>query len=137
MGPLGLSRALANAGEQWSLRNKVRLDFQSTLMPDEHFSETITNTVYRVIMEGLTNVQRHAHASRVSLVLSRQKTTLNVVLEDNGCGFAPEEILERRSMSQQLGLIGMRERLEMVNGSMEIESAPGKGTTLYFHLPIP
>lgn len=133
---LGLATALANASEQWSRQHQIPLDFQSTLKPDERFSEAITNTVYRVIQEGLNNILRHARATRVSVVLSHQRSFLSVMLEDDGCGFDPDEIYERRSGRQPIGLIGMKERVELVKGSLEIESMPGKGTTLYIHIPI-
>jgi signal transduction histidine kinase len=97
----------------------------------------VETAIYRVVQEALTNVARHARASRVSVILERRRAThspgeaLVAVIEDDGAGFDVEEALARG----RLGLLGMRERVEMLGGSLTIESAPGAGTTIVVEAP--
>jgi|GEM_PF-781570 len=97
----------------------------------------VETAIYRVVQEALTNVARHASAGRVSVILERRRAThapgeaLVAVIEDDGAGFDVEEALARG----RLGLLGMRERVEMLGGSLTIESAPGAGTTVVVEAP--
>ena len=88
--------------------------------------------VYRIVQEGLTNVVKHADAKHVSVVLSRKKGAVTAVIEDDGRGFS-----EGLPADGGLGLVGMRERVALVNGRFEIESAKGAGTTLVAEVPVP
>jgi signal transduction histidine kinase len=95
----------------------------------------VETTLYRVVQEALTNVLKHASASRVSLVLERHDGTVRGVLEDDGVGFDVEQVLGRSEKARRLGVRGMRERVALLGGELEIESAPGNGTSLYIRLP--
>jgi signal transduction histidine kinase len=86
-----------------------------------------------VVQEALTNVQRHARARRVSLVLQRTPEGVAAVVEDDGAGFDPGAALQA---SGRLGLLGMRERVELVAGHLTVESAPGGGTTVIARIPL-
>jgi PAS domain S-box-containing protein len=91
--------------------------------------------LYRVAQEALNNVAHHAQATRVEVSLQRLPRALLLQIKDNGCAFDVESALKPKK-NRRLGLIGMRERLEMVNGQFAIESAPGKGTTILAQIPF-
>jgi signal transduction histidine kinase len=83
------------------------------------------------VQEALTNVARHAQASHVGVLLECRGGRLVVIVEDDGVGCDPQTALQ----SGRLGLLGMRERAEMLGGSLELESTPGAGTTLFVEVP--
>ena len=84
-----------------------------------------------MIQEALTNVARHARATRVSVIVEHDATHLMALVEDDGQGFEPE----LRADNNKLGLLGMYERLSLVGGTLQIESGPGSGTTLRTRIP--
>lgn len=92
-------------------------------------------TLFRVAQEALLNVSRHAQASRVDVRIEQQPGGICMKIADDGASFEVERVMRARA-SQHLGLIGMRERLEMIGGSFAIESAPGRGTTVTAQIPI-
>ncbi|NLG27828.1 MAG: sensor histidine kinase, partial [Chloroflexi bacterium] len=87
--------------------------------------------VYRVVQEALTNVARHAEATRVDVVLTRRDGRVIAIVEDDGAGFDPSGAGD----GQGLGLVGMRERAELLGGTLTVESSPGQGTTIYLEVP--
>jgi signal transduction histidine kinase len=89
--------------------------------------------LYRIVQEALTNAARHAHATRVDVLLERRGDQIVIVVEDNGVGF--EADLARLAQSGHLGLVGMQERAEMLGGSLVIESTAGAGTTIVVEVP--
>ena len=91
--------------------------------------------LYRVAQEALTNVARHAKASRVNITIEKLPNRICMKLADDGKSFRVERVLQSRK-GKHLGLLGMRERLEMVGGSLSVESAPGKGTTITAEIPF-
>ena len=98
--------------------------------------DTDTRTVlYRVAQEALTNVARHAQASRVEASIERRPKAVRMQIKDNGKSFDVERLL-RGGKSKRLGLLGMRERVEMVGGKFTVESAPGQGTTIKAQIPF-
>jgi signal transduction histidine kinase len=100
------------------------------------FSKLALMTLYRAVQEGLTNVQKHSSASQVTIQVDLGEHDVCVTLGDNGCGFDPA-ILERLGAGRDdhFGLRGMQERLELVGGSIGLESAPGRGTLLVITAP--
>lgn len=91
--------------------------------------------LYRVAQEALTNVVRHARASQVRITICTVANVIQMEIGDNGRAFQVRKALATSS-SKRLGLIGMRERIEMVGGSLLISSAPGRGTTVRASIPI-
>ncbi len=91
----------------------------------------VETAIFRIIQESLTNVVSHAHASRVDVLLNRHNHGLVMIVEDDGVGFLPSS----PGLESHLGLFGMRERVEMLGGSLVIESSPGKGTTVKAEVP--
>ena len=92
-------------------------------------------TLYRITQEALTNVARHAHASVVEISLRKLPGALRLTIRDNGQAFDVVRVLRAKQYGH-LGVLGMRERVEMVNGQFSIESAPGQGTTISAQIPL-
>ena len=101
----------------------------------EALSITKRTVLYRTAQEALTNVERHAQASRVEVGIRRLPKAVHMRVKDDGKSFDVEQVWQGRQ-SQHLGLLGMRERVEMVGGTFMIESAPGKGTAVDVQLPF-
>ena len=91
--------------------------------------------LYRVALEALNNAARHAQASRVEVRIQKYGDAICMSITDNGKGFQVERVLHAKK-GKRLGLLGMRERLEMVGGNFTIDSAPGKGTTVQAEIPL-
>jgi hypothetical protein len=98
----------------------------------EHLSKTVSTTVYRAIQESLTNIARHSGAKHAWIVLAAENGGLEVEVEDDGRGIAPEDLAKARS----LGLKGMRERIAFIGGSFEVARAPRGGTRLRIRVPL-
>jgi signal transduction histidine kinase len=107
---------------------EVDLDYESGDAEFRHAIE-IESTVYRLVQEALTNVGKHAGATRVEVAVSDRDGEIAITVRDDGGGFDP------RAGSSGFGLLGMRERLALVHGSLDIESAPGAGTVLRASIP--
>jgi signal transduction histidine kinase len=90
--------------------------------------------LFRVAQEALTNVARHARASRVEVTIQKLPNRICMKIKDDGKSFSVERTLHS-VRGKRLGLLGMRERLEMIGGSFAVESAPGKGTTIVAEIP--
>lgn len=91
--------------------------------------------LYRVAQEALTNVARHAEASRADVTLRKVRHSVQLWVRDDGKSFDAERILHARKI-RRMGLLGMRERVEMVGGVFAVESAPGKGTCIQATIPF-
>jgi PAS domain S-box-containing protein len=133
---LGLRLALQAHMEEWSQRYGIECDFHAVGVDGERFAAEVETTVYRSVQEGLNNVAKHAGATRVSLVLERRGGVVATILEDDGRGFDVEATLASPEKARRLGLRGMRERVALLGGELEIESAEGAGTTLYVRIPL-
>ena len=91
--------------------------------------------LYRVAQEALNNVARHAQATQAEVKIEQMNGTISMKIKDNGKGFQEERVLHAKK-SRRLGLLGMRERLEMVGGGFAVTSTPGKGTTVVAQIPL-
>lgn len=128
---VGLGAAVAQLVAEWTARVGVPVDYQATGLEPERLPAELETTLYRVVQEALTNVAKHARAGRVAVVLTRLGDEATAVVEDDGGGFDPATAGKGR-----LGLVGMRERLALVGGTLEVESAPGSGTTVIARVPL-
>jgi signal transduction histidine kinase len=91
--------------------------------------------LYRVAQEALTNIARHAQASRGEVIIERLANDVRMQIKDNGKSFDVERVLRSKRI-RRLGLLGMRERVEMIGGRFMVESAPGQGTTIQAQIPF-
>ena len=131
---LGLVAALRWYVDRYSQRTglagHLRLDSEKI-----HVDPEIGTVCFRVLQEALTNIARHARASRYDVELLKNSCGLELVIRDDGCGFEPSRALRAASRGANLGLTGMIERVESVGGTIEIISAPGKGTEIQVSFP--
>jgi two-component system, NarL family, sensor histidine kinase UhpB len=135
---LGLASALANYIFEWSAQYRIEADFHCGEPGLDRLPEEIRTTIYRVVQEGLTNIAKHARQpAGVSIVIERVGATLRLLIEDDGCGFDASPAQERAGeRNGSLGLAGMRERLALIGGELEIESSIGGGTTVLARIPL-
>jgi len=127
---LGLVAALRQYVEAVSDKHGLVVQFE-TVGFDDRLPSDVETALYRIVQEALTNVIRHARATRVDVLLEQRGDKLIVIVEDNGVGFDPFAAMQ----SGRLGLFGMRERIEMLAGTLVLESAAGAGTTLLVEVP--
>ncbi len=132
---LGLHTALVNYAEEWSSRSEVEVDLHSTGL-EQRLPPPVETALYRIVQEALTNVLKHARARHVSLILQRSPDQMLVVLEDDGTGFESEGELPAAGAGGRLGMLGMRERAELVGGTLTVESTPGRGTAIFVRVPL-
>jgi signal transduction histidine kinase len=133
----GLYTTLVNYIEEWSERSGVGVDFHSSGLEEERLPSPIETALYRMVQEGLTNVLKHAQARRVSLIARRSSDHVLAILEDDGRGFNVDVLNGAGGPRGRLGLLGMRERVLLVGGTLTIESTPGGGTTIFARIPLP
>ena len=103
---LGLHTTLVNYVEAWSERSGVEVDFHSIGVDAERLPGQLETALYRIVQEGLTNVVKHAHARRISLILNRSATHVRAILEDDGCGFDAEKGMNSAARSGPIGSAG-------------------------------
>ena len=133
---LGLETTLVNHVEEWSERSGVEVDFHSSGLEKRRLPAAIETALYRIVQEGLTNVLKHAKARHVSVILQRSSDQVSVIIEDDGQGFVVEPVPGPSVASRHLGLLGMKERVAMVGGTLTIESSVGEGTTVFVRIPL-
>lgn len=131
---LGLVPALRAYVKGYQARTAIAVDLAS-FGADRRFAPAFEVAVYRLVQECLTNVEKHAAATRVWITLECRGQELKVTVKDNGVGFDPARVQE--TPHRGFGLRGMRERAELVSGRMEIQSSPGQGTRVQFTFPLP
>ena len=117
-----LARETASSGVQAAVRAEQVPD---AIPPD------VTLCLYRVAQEALTNVIKHAHATRVDVVLEGNREAVTLVIEDDGVGF---DAAANKTLTG-IGLVGMRERAALIGAALQVESTAGKGTTIYLRYP--
>jgi PAS domain S-box-containing protein len=133
---LGLQAALANYAEGWSERSGIEVDFHGAGLDGVRLPALIETALYRVVQEALTNVLKHSAARRVSVVLQRSPGQAVAVVEDDGRGFDVDSDPATGTAERRLGLLGMRERVALVGGTLTVESDVGRGTTVIARVPI-
>jgi signal transduction histidine kinase len=131
---LGLEAAIANYLEKWSDRFNLEVDFAGNLRR-RRLSPPVEITLYRVLQEAMTNVAKHANAIKISVVLEADIGEARLIVEDDGTGFVQEHCGAADAQTSGYGLLGMRERLALVGGSLVIEASPGHGTALFCRIP--
>jgi signal transduction histidine kinase len=132
---LGLDSALERFCRDFAQRTKLVVEYSGTKLP--RLPETISMTFYRLLQEALTNVVRHAQAQKVQVALNVDGQKLTLLVNDDGKGFDMYNTLSASARSQGMGLLGMRERVELLGGSLEIETKIGQGTRLCASIRLP
>jgi signal transduction histidine kinase len=126
----GLVPALERLTESFAEQTGIRVDFRSAL-GETRLASDVETALYRVVQESLTNIVKHASARNVSVSLARRESAVAAVIEDDGAGFD-----QRAVRDDAVGLLGMRERLALLDGRLEVESRSGAGTTIVAEVPL-
>jgi signal transduction histidine kinase len=130
---IGLVAALEFLGASVEKRRGIVVTVDAG--PLRKLAPTIETTIYRVVQEALNNVTRHAQAARATIQIRRMTNALHCLIQDNGVGFDVDAVLARRG-DTGMGLIGMRERLGILGGWVDVRSAPGRGTDVEVVIPL-
>jgi PAS domain S-box-containing protein len=125
---LGLRAALANYVQSWSGRVGINATLHTAGLLDDRLPSHVETALYRIAQEALTNVAKHARAGHVDVILERRGDHVLLIIEDDGVGF---DSAAAQASGHGLGLVGMKERAGLVGASLEIESSPGSGTTVF------
>jgi signal transduction histidine kinase len=125
----GLLPALERLAETFTEQTGMIVNLTDALA-GQRLPGDVETAIYRIVQEALTNVVKHAQAQRVSILLTRTERGAAAVIEDDGKGFDPE------AEHEGLGLLGIRERLQLLGGALTIESRKGAGTTVRVEVPL-
>jgi PAS domain S-box-containing protein len=132
---LGLVVTLGNFVDEWSRNFGVPADFHTRGLDGIRMPYEIETNLYRVAQEALNNIYKHAAARRVGVMLERRDAHVVLVIEDDGKGFASAgSRMDNRDRG--LGLLGMHERAALLGGSLDIETSPDTGTTVFVQVPL-
>ena len=116
-----------NASLQQSLQVEVQ-DFGLT----ERLEPSLEISIFRMIQELVTNIIKHANASEATIAITQHENSLNIIVEDNGKGFNATKFQQKEGM----GLSSIERRVEFLEGTLEIDATPGKGTTILIDIPL-
>lgn len=130
---LGLPAALERHVADCRRRAPIHIDLAIKGLEDQRLPAVIETAVYRIVQESLTNVVRHARAATASVFIERRHNAIRAIIEDDGCGF---DLGVVSRMDGHLGLHGIRERAELLGGSLIIESEPGCGASFFVEIPL-
>lgn len=123
-----LQRHISKAGMRYFLDTK---EFNGTVL-----DRRVEMTCFRVIQEALTNIVRHSEAKNVFITLKAQPSRVVIEVADDGIGFNPERAIQNAGQDSGFGLLGIRERIEQMEGTLEMESSPGEGAELRITIPL-
>jgi signal transduction histidine kinase len=126
----GLVPALERLTETFTEQTGIPVELEA-LLGEDRLPFAIETALYRIVQEALTNVIKHSRASRVSVLLTLKQDTVATVIEDDGVGFEPEQ-----ARDGGLGLVGMRERIALLDGRLAIESSAEGGTSIVVEVPV-
>jgi two-component system, NarL family, sensor histidine kinase DevS len=126
----GLAAALERLVQTFAEATGIAVQLEASLR-DERLPSEVETTLYRIVQESLTNVVKHSGARNVSVVVMRRDRAATAIIEDDGAGFDPHDVRDGG-----IGLVGMRERVALLDGRLEVESSPTSGTTVVAEVPL-
>lgn len=132
---LGLIPTLNWYITRFSKRTEIDVNFDFT-ESKHRFSPEIETTIYRIAQEALTNVAKHANADQIDIEMKNDNNSIQITIEDNGEGFDVSDLEKLPESGQGIGLIGLRERVLILNGQFQLNSKQNRGTTIKIALPI-
>lgn len=130
---LGLVAALKNLINNISSNSDIQISFSSHDF-ENRIAEQTEMSIYRIVLELINNIVKHAHAIKATVQLIRYPSYINISVEDNGCGFKYEN---RVSNTKGIGLGNILSRVEYLKGKMNVDAVPGRGTTIIIDIPYP
>jgi len=135
---LGLLPALRWYIKEYQQKFSITVDFQASGLK-MRLPAAMETALYRIVQEALTNVARHAQAHHVSVTLKEDGHMVEAIISDDGCGFDVEQLQKMPGPEQERGwgLVGMHERAHLLDGTLKITSAPGRGSTVHARIPLP
>ena len=131
---LGLEAALASYIDGFRKSYGIDTEFNSCQIK-ERLSFEIERVIYRVVQESLNNIAKHADATQLRVNLIDTPSSIIAIIEDNGAGFDLPKTLSSQDANRGLGLLGIKERVSLVNGKVTIKSEPGRGTVIRLEIP--
>ncbi|MBU3665984.1 MAG: sensor histidine kinase [Chthoniobacterales bacterium] len=131
----GFAVALEKHVEGFRSRTPISIDVRVDLDSVAHFDKSDLTHLFRLVQEALQNVEEHSGASKARVHLQASDGMLRLEISDNGCSFTPERVLQAQA-NGHLGLLGMRERAELLGGSFMLEAKPDQGTTVRAFFPM-
>ena len=130
---LGLLPAIQSLAQRFSKRTGMDIALEEA--PKRRLPPAIETALYRTVQEALNNVTKHAQATTVRVQIQQEDGIVRCLVLDNGIGFDAPTVLSRTG-AESLGLVGIRERVEILKGKLQIQSAPGQGTQLCVTIPL-
>lgn len=131
---LGLIPAVRKYVHDFEERTKIRATFE-TKGKEQRMTSPMEAAIFRLIQEALTNAAKHACPTFVGVEITYQAQLVKIVVQDNGLGFRVDQLEQETKGHTHFGLIGMRERVELLEGRMDIESTENMGTKIIIHIP--
>lgn len=133
---LGLATAVKNLLEEFGRHYDLHWSPGGLEEMNASFSHLAQVSIYRIFQESLTNIERHAQATEISLSIKKEGGFMTFTLKDNGRGFNLQEVKQREHREKGIGLTAMQERARLAGGSLTIDSQPGAGTKIAFSIPV-
>jgi signal transduction histidine kinase len=134
---MGLEPALKRYASDFAQAYGVAVSVDTIGLKGERLPAQVETALFRIAQEALTNIAKHAAAQHVNILLSRHLSDIQMIVEDDGVGFASGYDSKTPIPSNHLGLYGMRERVGMLGGVIAFESMPGQGTVIHVRVPVP
>ena len=131
----GLAGAIENFADRVCNRSGLRFEFNCGVLP-QNMQPSLEAALYCIVQEGVNNIRKHGNASVVKIEIETDTNELVLTISDDGQGFDVKKLLERYSSGGSYGLSSMEDRARLAGGEMNIQSAPGIGTMLYFRMPL-
>ena len=132
---IGLAETMNTFVRQWSKHSGIEAQFHTSGLEKERLSPETETNLYRIMQEALNNTMKYAQAKRVDVLLERRDSQVVLIVEDDGVGFNLKKEVGAEE-TKGMGLIGMRERAALVGGTLQIETKPKEGTTIFARVPI-
>jgi signal transduction histidine kinase len=133
---IGLSSAIADHCRDFENKTGLAVHFTKAGVDSLDFSFDVAINIYRLIQEALNNIDKHAQATEITIRMIASHPNIILRIEDNGTGFDPEQGIRKALENKRFGLLGMEERVRMIEGSFKILSAPNQGTKIIIEFPI-
>ncbi|RMG95978.1 MAG: HAMP domain-containing protein [Chloroflexi bacterium] len=130
---MGLKAALERYVADCRRRYDLNIDLLVIGLDEKRLMPPVETALYRIVQEGLTNIARHAQAQTASILIEVKNGRVRAIIEDDGVGF---DLETQSKNSKRLGLYGMQERAQLLGGSLEIETMPGHGTSIFVEVPL-
>lgn len=132
---LGVYATLSWFTQKFQKTTNVKAELK-IIGPKPKLNIVISATIFRIIQEALNNISKHAKAKTVKILMDTNNKSISINIDDNGKGFNVEKIIQNLSKQEQMGILGIKEKVKLLNGTLKILSTPQKGTSLIIKIPV-